>query len=64
MKRSRTFILIIQREEEEEDNQSIKNHFHFLKYFMLIIIGHNLSVEMQISTRKFKAVPTPQLRFG
>lgn len=62
MRLGRTFILIFQR--EEEDNPPIKNHFHFLKYLMLIILGQNLSAKMQMSTKNFKAVPTPQLSFG
>lgn len=64
MRLSRTFVLIIQREEEEEYNPCIKNLFHFLKYLMLIILGQNLSADMQVSKKKFKAVPTPQLSFG
>lgn len=64
MRLSRTFILIIQMEEEEKDNSFIKNNFHFLKYLMLIILGWNLSAKMQMNAEKFKAFPTPQLNFG
>lgn len=48
-------------EEEEKDNSSIKNNFRFMKYVMLIIFGWNLSAQMQMSAKKFKALPTPQL---
>lgn len=51
-------------EKGEKDNSTIINNFHFLKHLMLIILGWNLSVKMQMSAKKFKAFPTPQLNFG
>lgn len=54
----------MEEEEEEKYNSSIKNNFHFLKYHILIILGWNLSVKIQMSAKKFKAFPTAQLNFG